>query len=58
MRDCVGTQGALLLTPGWAARAIVKEWVERRDVPRFGQVQLFVTESRGPVVSHAEPPKA
>jgi len=58
LRDCVGTQGAFLLTPNGAERAIAEEWVEWRDVPRFGQVQLFVTELRGSRSSHAEPPKA
>jgi len=58
LRDCVGTQGAFLLTPNGAERAIAEEWVEWRDVPRFGQVQLFVADLCGPWCPHAEPSKA
>jgi len=58
LRDCGSAQSASLRAPGGEERAIAKEWVERRDVPRFGQIQLFVTELRGSRSSHAEPPKA
>lgn len=58
LRDCGSAQSASLRAPGGAARAIAKEWVERRDVPRFGQVQLSVAELCGSRSSHAEPPEA
>ena len=40
------------------ARAFVEKWVEWRDVPRFGLVQLYVAELPGSVVTHIDSPKA